>query len=72
MATIWTEYTRLAKGISSAAFFGSSIDRAIEQRRETLYAELVESPAELVAALEDLRETMASFEQTRDPDDIAG
>jgi hypothetical protein len=69
---IWTEYTRLAKEIASAAFFGSSIDRAIEQRRETLYAELVASPTELVAALEDLRETMASFEQACDPDDIVG
>lgn len=69
---IWTEYTRLAKEIASAAFFGSSIDRAIEQRRETLCAELVASPAELTAALEDLRDTMASFEQARDPDDIVG
>jgi hypothetical protein len=66
---IWTEYTRLAKEVASAAFFGSSIDLAIERRREVLNREFAGRPAELNSALDELAETMASFESTRDPDD---
>jgi hypothetical protein len=66
---IWTEYTRLAKEVASAAFFGSSIDLAIERRREVLNREFAGRPAELNSALDELTETMASFESTRDPDD---
>ena len=42
---ISAEYTRLAKEIASAALFGSSIDRAIQKRREALEAEFAERPA---------------------------
>ena len=67
---VWAEYTRLAKEVASAAFFGSSIDRAIQKRREALNAELAGRPNELNAALQELTETMSSFELTRDPDDL--
>ena len=69
---VWLEYTRLAKEIASAASFGSSTDRAIEKRREILARELAERPAELNAALDELKQTMARFESARDPDDLAG
>ena len=67
---IWAEYTRLAKEIASATLFGSSIDRAIQKRREALEAEFAERPAELAPALDELTQTMASFESARDPDDL--
>jgi hypothetical protein len=69
---VWLEYTRLAKEIASAASFGSSTDRAIEKRREILAREFAERPAELNAALDELKQTMARFESARDPDDLAG
>jgi hypothetical protein len=67
---IWAEYTRLAKEVASAAFFGSPIDRAIDRRREVLKREFAGRPAELDSALDELSETMASFESARDPDDL--
>jgi hypothetical protein len=69
---IWTEYTRLAKEVASAALFGSSIEGAIERRREVLTSELAGRPDELGSALGDLAETMAGFEGARDPDDLIG
>ena len=68
---IWTEYTRLAKEVAAAAFFGSSIERAVAARRESLKSELAGRPDELDAALDELAETMASFERARDPDDLS-
>jgi Skp family chaperone for outer membrane proteins len=67
---IWTEYTRLAKEVAAAAFFGASIERAIAGRSDTLKSEFAGRPAELDAALEELAETMAGFERARDPDDL--
>ena len=67
---VWAEYTRLSKEVASAAFFGSPIDRAISIRRATLNRELVGRDGELNAALDELTETMASFESARDPDDL--
>jgi hypothetical protein len=69
---IWIEYTRLAKEIASAAMFGSSINRAIEQRRKILDIEFEGRPDELVVALDELRQTMKSFEEARDPGDFTG
>jgi hypothetical protein len=69
---IWAEYTRLAKEVASAAFFGSSITRTIDGRREALKAEFAGRPRELNAALDELAETIASFESARDPDDLIG
>ena len=69
---IWIEYTRLAKEIASAAMFGSSVDRTTDQRRKTLNVELADRPIELSAALDELQQTMKSFEEARDPDDLAG
>ena len=69
---VWLEYTRLAKEIASAARFGPSIDRAIEKRRETLAQEFTDRPGELGAALDELRETMAAFENAREPSDLSG
>jgi hypothetical protein len=69
---IWIEYTRLAKEIASAATFGSSINRAIEQRRKILDIEFKGRPDELVVALDELRQTMKSFEEARDPGDFTG
>jgi hypothetical protein len=67
---IWAEYTRLAKEVASAAFFGSPIDRAIERRREVLNQELAERPGELDYALNELTATMVSYENARDPNDL--
>jgi len=67
---IWLEYTRLAKEIASAAMFGPSIERAIEQRRNALSLDFADKPAELVAALDELGETMKRFEDVRDPDGL--
>ncbi len=69
---VWLEYTRLAKEIASAASFGPSIDRAIEKRRETLAKEFTDRPGELGAALDELKETMAAFENAREPSDLDG
>jgi hypothetical protein len=68
---VWLEYTRLAKEIASAASFGPTIDRAVEKRRETLAKEFADRPAELGAALDELRETMAAFENAREPSDLS-
>ena len=68
---MWTEYTRLAKEVAAAAFFGSSIEPAVAARRESLKSELAGRPDELKAALDELAETMASFERARDPDDLS-
>jgi hypothetical protein len=68
---IWTEYTRLAKEVAAAAFFGSSIERAVAGRHDVLKSEFAGRPAELNAALDELAETMASFERARDPDDLS-
>ena len=67
---IWTEYTRLAKEVASAAFFGSSIERATDGRREVLNREFAGRPDELNSALDELTETMAGFESARDPGDL--
>jgi hypothetical protein len=67
---IWAEYTRLAKEVASAAFFGSPIDQAIEGRREVFNQEFAGRPSELSSALDELAETMASYENARDPDDL--
>jgi hypothetical protein len=67
---ISAEYTRLAKEIAAAAFFGSSVDRAVDKRREVLASEFAGRPAELKPALDELSETMASFERAGDPDDL--
>jgi hypothetical protein len=67
---IWAEYTRLAKEVASAAFFGSPIDRVISRRREVLNRELAQRPDELNSAVDELTETMASFESARDPNDL--
>jgi hypothetical protein len=69
---IWAEYTRLAKEVASAAFFGSSIERAIAERREVLKAEFAGRPDELDSALDELTETMRGFESARDPADLIG
>jgi hypothetical protein len=62
---IWAEYTRLAKEIASAAFFGSSIDRS-----EVLNQEFVGRPDELNFTLDEVTEKMANFERALDPDDL--
>jgi hypothetical protein len=67
---IWAEYTRLAKEVASAGFFGSPIDRAISRRREVFNRELIARPDELNSALDELTETIASFESAGDPDDL--
>jgi hypothetical protein len=69
---VWMDYTRLAKEIASAASFGSSVERTIEKRREVLAKEFSGRPAELGAALDELKETMAAFENAREPDDLIG
>jgi hypothetical protein len=58
--------------VASAAFFGSSIARTIDGRREALKAEFAGRPGELNSALDELAKTMASFESARDPDDLIG
>ena len=67
---ITAEYTRLAKEIAAAAFFGSSVDRAADKRREVLTREFAARPAELKPALDDLGETMAGFANAQNPDDL--
>src|SRR3954470_14779114 len=69
---VWMEYTRLAKEIASATNFGPSVERAIEKRRASLAKEFSERPAELSAALDELKETMAGFGNARDPGDLGG
>jgi hypothetical protein len=69
---IWTEYTRLAKEVAAAAFFGSSIERAMAGRAEILKSEFAGRPDALNSALDELAETMASFERARDPEDLSG
>jgi hypothetical protein len=63
---IWSDYTRLAKEIASAAVYGASIDRA----RDALELQLAERPAELKAALAALPETMSRLEAAEDPEDL--
>jgi len=67
---IWAEYTRLAKEVTAAAFFGSSIERSIAERREILELKFAGRPDELNSALDEVTETMANFERARDPDDL--
>lgn len=69
---VTAEYTRLAKEIAAAAFFGSSVDRAADKRREILTREFAGRPAELKPALDDLSETIAGFERAGDPDHLLG
>jgi hypothetical protein len=69
---VWQEYTRLGKEIACAALFGPSLDRAIEKRRKTLNQEYAGRPSELTIALDELKDTMASFEAARDPGDLTG
>ena len=69
---LWTEYTRLAKEVAAAAFFGSSIEQAIAGRGDVLKSEFAGRPEELDSALDELAETMASFERARDPGDLIG
>ena len=67
---VWLEYTRLAKEIAAAAGLDPrSIGRS-ENACEILAKEFADRPAELGAALDELRETMAAFENTRDPSDL--
>jgi hypothetical protein len=68
---LWTEYTRLAKEVAAAAFFGPSIEQAITGRGEVLKSEFAGRPEALNSALDELAETMASFERVRDPDDLS-
>jgi hypothetical protein len=63
---IWSEYTRLAKEIASAAVYGASIGRA----RDALELQFAERPAELKAALAALPETMSRLEAAEDPEDL--
>jgi hypothetical protein len=67
---IWSEYTRLAKEIASAAIYGSSIKRATEREREYVEMKLAERPAELKAALTALSDTMSRLEMAQDPEDL--
>jgi hypothetical protein len=68
---VWSEYTRLAKEIASAAIYGSSIERSIEKDREQLAQKLTGQPAELKTALAALTETMNRLEAAEDPEDLA-
>jgi hypothetical protein len=67
---IWAEYTRLAKEVAAAAFFGAPIERAVAERAEVLNREFVGRPDELNFTLNEVTETMANFERARDPDDL--
>jgi hypothetical protein len=67
---VWSEYTRLAKEIASAAIYGSSIERSIEKDREQLAQKLTGQPAELKTALAALTETMNRLEAAEDPEDL--
>jgi len=67
---IWAEYTRLAKEVATTAFFGSSIERSIAERREVLELKFAGRPDELNSALDEVTETMANLERARDPDDL--
>src|SRR5258705_7698906 len=64
---VWSDYTRLAKEIASAASYGASI----EQTREALELQLAGRPAELKAALAALPETIGRLEAAEDPEDLA-
>jgi hypothetical protein len=67
---IWTEYTRLAKEVAAAAFFGAPIERAVAERAEVLTSKFAGRPDELNAALDEITEKMVNFERARDPDDL--
>jgi hypothetical protein len=67
---LWTEYTRLAKEVAAAAFFGVPIERAVAERAEVLTSKFAGRPDELDSALDEVTETMANFERARDPDDL--
>ena len=67
---IWTEYTRLAKEVAAAAFFGVPIERAVAERAEVLTSKFAGRPDELDSALDEVTETVANFERARDPDDL--
>jgi hypothetical protein len=68
---LWTEYARLAKEVAAAAFFGPSIEQAITRRGEALKSEFAGRPEALNSAVDELAETMASFERACDPDDLS-
>jgi hypothetical protein len=63
---VWSEYTRLAKEIASAAIYGASTERA----REALELQLAGRPAELEAALAALPEAMRSLEAANEPEEL--
>jgi hypothetical protein len=67
---VWQDYTRLAKEIASAAAFGPTVEKTVTRRREMLQQELAERPAELEAAIAELKDTMSRFEMAREPDDL--
>ena len=67
---IWTEYTRLAKEVAAAAFFGSSIEPAIADGANSSNRNLPGAPTSSTPPSTKLAETMASFERARDPDDL--
>jgi hypothetical protein len=69
---VWRSYTALSKEVASASFFGPSTERTIERRQKMLQGEFVADPVQLEAALIELKETMASFEVAREPDDLLG
>jgi hypothetical protein len=59
---VWSEYSRLAKEIASAAIYGSSIERA----REYFERDFAERPGELKAVLSAINR----LEGAQDPDDL--
>lgn len=67
---IWLEYTRLAKGVATAAIHGPSLDQAAARDRADLAKNLALRPAKLAAALDALAATMTRLESARDPDDL--
>lgn len=67
---IWQNYTVLAKEIAAATMFGPSIERTIMRRQKLLEDELSERPAELAAAVAQLKDTIFRFQAAREPDDL--
>ena len=68
---IWTDYTRLAKEVASAAFFGSFVEQAIGRRRAVLNREFAVPPGQRVSGAAELTKTMADFAGASDPDALA-
>ena len=69
---IWTEYTRLAKEVASAAFFGSVVEQAIGRRREVSNPEFAGRPNQRVSGAAEFMKTMADFAGARNPDELTG